>query len=275
MKDWSKTRTAVEVSLLALILAFVVAIALGVFVDLFWSADTKPTDAFRGAFLGAFFAFLFVRFGDALTRIYDRRAKARHALIQLEHRFQDLLNRVHDNRFVCRKLTEFQAALNSDGAAPIWMSTFCTLPLVGDLLVPLNNIDLINELMQRNVDIRKMNDTVETWQHTLNHLTDAFTGKRIDEKTYRFNANEACVDAQMLSEYLSAIQTDLEIAYAGIRILAKKDTVLGKLIQWTTHDTYPKDFENQRSDERRLMVGEVNPTSAVGALRTKSTEKKT
>src|SRR5258706_13707472 len=143
----SKARTVIEVLLLAVIVAFVVAISLGVFVDLFWAPDNKPSEAFRGAFLGAFFAFLFVRLGDALTKIHERRAKARNGLVALEHRFLEILNEVHDGLYIFQKLAEFQVALRSSPPVPIFMNRLGTLSRVGDLQ-PLGNIDLINELKE-------------------------------------------------------------------------------------------------------------------------------
>ena len=67
-----RVQTAIEVILLAVIAAFVSSVALIVFVDLFWTADPKSSEAFRGAFRGAFFAFISLRIGDALTAIDGR-----------------------------------------------------------------------------------------------------------------------------------------------------------------------------------------------------------
>jgi hypothetical protein len=264
----TKLRTAIEVLLLALIAAFLAAIALGVFVDLFWSPDSKPSESFRGAFLGAFFAFLFVRIGDALTRIYERQAKGRQALIALQHRFQDLLNVLNDNLFVFQSIETFAAALKIIPPAPILFSKFQKLPVVGDLLLPLTNIDLINELKGIDIEINKWNDSVETWHRSYDHMQDAFIGKSIDLQTYVVNARKACETADReLKMFAQALQQDLVRAAAAIRLLAEKDTVLGNVIRWTTQDHYPRDFDLAREAEREKMEKEVaDGTRGTGTL---------
>jgi len=265
-----KARTAIEVLLLAVIVAFVAAIALGIFVDLFWASDNKPSEAFRGAFLGAFFAFLFVRLGDGLTKIYARQAAARNKLVELQHRLLEILNTVHDDLYIAKKLAEFKIALKSSPPVPIFMNKFAMLTRLGDLL-SLGNIDLINELKGRDIDIRKLNDSMETWQKSYGEVKDAFIKKTIDERTYLFNAEEAGQQGQELSEYMTAVQQDLIGSLAAVRLLAEHDTLLGKIIQWTSLTKFPKGFEEQRASERLRILAEVREgdegVSAVQALR--------
>ena len=279
MQVSSKFKTSVEVLLLAIVVAFISAMALGVFVDFFWTTDSKRSDAFYGAFLGAFFAFLFVRLGNALTMMYERKAKARCALVQLVHKFSELLNIVHDNLYLIRKLSEMEANLETPGApAPIYQPRFATHTQIGDILISLGNIDLINELLDLNTTIRKLNDSLDDWQRAHDRVTDAFINKKVDEMTYRAYLKDAVEAGQLLGKFLAAFQTDLIDSLAAVHVLVRDDTTLGKITRWTTRDRYGKDFERRREAERELILadsrgespGQRSRVSAVQTVRSEN-----
>ena len=60
---------------LGIVFGFVAYITAQVFHSLWDGTDAKPREMFFGAFVGAVFAFIFVRLGEALTRIYERKAR--------------------------------------------------------------------------------------------------------------------------------------------------------------------------------------------------------
>jgi hypothetical protein len=95
-----KLRTIVEISLTAIVFGFVAAISFIVFKPLFTATNSATRDGFQGAFMGALFAFIFVRLGDALTRIYQRLTKNQTALVRLQHHLNDSLNLISDDIYI-------------------------------------------------------------------------------------------------------------------------------------------------------------------------------
>lgn len=254
-------KTAIGILLASIVIAFICAVALGIFVDLFFSADPKPSEAFRGAFLGAFFAFLFVRLSDFFGKLYDRQTKARHALIALQHKFQEILNVLHDNIYVGQEMMKFREALRTQQVTPIWYSRLATVPTFGDSLLPLTNIDLINELLVRSGDIRKLNDSQATTQNGMDQVITAYTNKQINDATYRENAMSACQHVEELMKYSEALKEDLVYSLATVRILCRQDVFVNRLITWAVVRHYPSDISEKVLAEIKKMAGEQDRKS--------------
>src|SRR4051812_269798 len=87
-----------------ILVAIIGAIAASSVTWIFWDAwKGSDRDAFRallGAFAGAFFAFLFVRFGDGLKKVYERKEKHHTSLVRLQHYFNECLSITADNEFI-------------------------------------------------------------------------------------------------------------------------------------------------------------------------------
>jgi hypothetical protein len=64
------------------------------------------------------------------------------------------------------------------------------------------------------------------------------------------------VEALLLKAFMTALQNDLIDGMAAVRLLAKQDTLLGKVIGWTISSKYPKHFEVFRSTERAKILEE-------------------
>jgi hypothetical protein len=58
----------IETVLFAVIVGFVASAAFLIFTDLFSASDANARESFHGAFMGAFFAFLFVRVSEGLSK---------------------------------------------------------------------------------------------------------------------------------------------------------------------------------------------------------------
>src|SRR5258708_6324999 len=153
--------------LLAIIFAFIAVFAFNILSELFFGAGQKAADSFYGAFLGAFFAFLFVRIGDALTRLYDRQTKNYNALVQLQHHLNKSLGLIGENLFVVKDFTRvFREPRQPNEPTRLYRDEFAQIPLEYELLPMLTNIDLVNELFSYNGSIRKLNGTMENMAKT-------------------------------------------------------------------------------------------------------------
>ena len=147
--------------------------------------------------------------------------------------------------------------------------------------IALGNIDLINELLELDTTIRKVNDSLSSWQRTHDRVSESFMDNKIDERTYRAYLVDAVGEGNLLGKYLAAFQSDLIECLAAIRALVDDDTTLGKITRWTTSDRFGHDFEIRRKAQRELILAEArgelpvvrNRVSAVQALRMENKKK--
>jgi hypothetical protein len=259
-----KIKNATEILALTLIAAFGGAIALGIFVDLFWSADSKPTEAFRGAFLGAFFAFLFVRLGAALTAIFERREKGRNTLIAIQHHLREVINNLHDNIYVIDKLTDYEKTLRA-GQPAIFMNTFTPVPPMNTLIITLMNLDLINELAEFDVEIRKLNQSMRTWERGNEKILDSFISKQLDQTSFFVNALASCEEGKVLGQFFVAMKEDAITNLSAVMILTRGDqTLIGKGMSLFGQKHYDKHFSRLRGEERQRLVSEAATINAQG-----------
>jgi len=102
-----------ETILLAIILGFIASVIFWIFHELFFVTNTIVRDNLVGVFMGAFFAFLFVRFGEVLSKIYNRHAINETALVRFEHHFNNCIDRISYNVSIIDTFFEFFIRLYS------------------------------------------------------------------------------------------------------------------------------------------------------------------
>jgi hypothetical protein len=236
----TKLKTAAEVLLLAIVAAFVAAIALGLFVDLFWSADKKPAEAFRGAFYGALFAFIFVRLGEALNRLYQAGKESRKALGLVQFNLNEALSITDDNIFVLQEWRRFYVAFTRRGGAevPVFANHMERIPSSKDVFIDISNIGLVNELFSLESNIRKLNDSLETWEQAYQDAKKLFMTDQRTLATYIANTDRANAEVAGLETFLRALIDETMLALAAVRILLEDRPFLAKMYSWITPDRY-------------------------------------
>lgn len=244
------------------IAAFAAALAAGSLSWLFWdgwkATDLESFRALVGGFAGAFFAYLFVRFGDALKKIYDRKESNHTALVKLQHYFNDCLNTTGDNIFIvddcASTLTDERLA---SAAIPIYMNSFHQYEINRDVIVKLTNVDFLNEVYSLNVTLRKINDTLATIDRSYSQLRDSLLSKNIDLTTYKVNTRQyrdRCIE---IKGFLLQLKDDLTKLFASTNLLLKDQPFLVRVILATVRTTYPRDFESNLKTEQARVSAEM------------------
>lgn len=229
---------------------------------LFWDAwKASDLEAFRalvGGFSGGFFAYLFVRFGDALKKIYDRKELNYTSLIKLQHYFNDCLNTTSDNVFVVKScLDVFTDARRASGELPVFMNTFHAYEINRDLVMKLTNVDYLNELFTLNANLTKMNDSLATVDRAYAQTRDALLSKNIDHDTYRENAwryRDRCVE---IVGFLHELKDELVRLLATARLLAKERPFMTTVQQYLVRTRYSKDFSTRVQSEVAFVEAEI------------------
>ncbi|MBC7943771.1 MAG: hypothetical protein H7X91_00555 [Burkholderiales bacterium] len=247
-------------------------IAAGSATWLFWNVSkASDLEAFRallGGFAGAFFAFLFIRLGDWLTRLYQRRATHYNALVRLQYYFNECLVLTGDNIFIADDFFRCFAEESREGEElRIFMNRFIAYPRDIELVISLSNIDYANELYSFNIEIQKTNQSMATVNRSYEQMLEAFVSKNIDASVYQANVHALRIHYVELRKFLLRIKHDLVLLIAKARLLDREAPWLFKVIRALTSTTYGKGFE------KRVGVEATKVESEIEAVAKKSRDK--
>lgn len=251
--------------LIALGVAFLVAlVAIGGGVAFFAVLRTSHPKAYGlslGAFLGAFFAFLFVRLGDALTIMYKRKEKHLGALVILQHRLTYLLVIVDDNIWLAEGfLKTVSTDVGHRGEVKASGNRLSPLPVDEDLPTDLTNLDLINDLLSFNVHLRKMNESMASITRQYDRAVAAVEGRAVsrdDLDVYRTNVSSVLQAMGILCQHLKGIHAQTIDLLTKTRLLSRASTLLGWIMRNVTQVHYPRNFDTEVSEERAKVLAEL------------------
>jgi hypothetical protein len=259
------------------IVSVAAAIAAGSAAWVFWDAwkasDLESFRALVGAFAGAFFAYLFVRFGDGLKKIYDRREKNHTSLVRLQHYFNDCLNTASDNIFIADEcISVFDEKRLQGNEHPIFMNVFHTFPVDRELVIGLTNLKFVNEVYSLNVGLKKMNDSMATVDRAYGQVRDAFVAKHISSADYILNARRTRQRSIRLRAYLVQMKKDLIRLFATTNLLLKDPPFLVRVVRLTAETRYPKDFDTVVGQEIVRIAAEMEGIARESAMRIQEAE---
>lgn len=246
---------------------------------LFWDAwKSSDLEAFRalvGGFSGGFFAYLFVRFGDALKKIYDRKELNHTTLVKLQHYFNDCLNTTSDNLFIAKDCEGvFSDARRSSNEVPIYMNSFHQYPINRDLVANLTNVDFLNEVYSLNVSLHKMNDSLATIDRGYAQLRDSLLAKNVDSETYKLNAwryKDRCVEIQ---GFLLQLKGDLIRLFAASNLLLGDRPFFVRVLHASVRTSYKKGFATKLEQERQRVAVEMEAIAEKSAERIREAQLK-
>lgn len=226
----------------------------GIFQKTFESPDIYFMGSMLSGFTGAFFAFLFVRLGDGLTRIYDRAIKNVNALVKLQHVFNDILSELNDNVFVAEQYQNILSKSIDSKTPIIAMNRFYPVTVDKQTVMELSNIDLINEINFFYADIQKFNKSAVITNDAYVHACNSFIDKKITLESYLITAKLVRDDAAEAKRFVSSYMEDGIRLLAKIRILSKEAPLLLRIIRAISRTRYPSHFDKLVDKE----MAEVN-----------------
>lgn len=258
----------VGVAIVAAVAAIAATSATWVFWDAWKGSDREAFRAIVGAFAGAFFAFLFLRLGDGLKRIYERKEKHHTALVRLQHYFNDCLNTTDDNLFIADDCVRvFDEGRLQSGDRPIFMSQFQQYAIDRELLIGLTNLEFLNEVYTLNVELRKLNDSLATVDRAYAQVREAFLSKKLELPDYLVNARLTRKRSLEMKEFLLQTKRDLIRLFATSNLLLKDAPFLVRVIRALAKSSYSKDFKEQLTDEIRRVSQEMDGLAKVSGER--------
>ena len=255
-------------AIVSLVVAILAASAAWIFWDAWKAADRDAFRALVGAFAGAFFAYLFVRFADGFKKVYDRKEKNHTSLVRLQHYFNDCLNITSDNLFIaddCVKV--FNEQRLRSGELSIYMNVFHPYPIDRELVIGLTNVRFVNEVYSLNVEFSKLNDSLATVDRAYSQVRDAFVAKHVDAAVYILNARRTRERCAELKGHLLQTKQELIRLFATTNLLLKDPPFLVRVIRSLTQTTYPPDFEVALAPEVLRVTSEMEGIGRASAKR--------
>ncbi len=208
----------------------------------------------RGPFLGAFFAFLFLRFADAATRLYDRQAKDHSALVRMEHGLFSSMRVLEDDYVLAKGFVDTLSEPVLDGSPRISVNELAPIPIEAELSLDMLNVDFISDLLRYNSQVRQLNDSMGIVSRMYSGALKSLNTGQIDLQQYKANA-------LLARETMCQIQTRIgQVTKMTVEMIARAK-LLGQtrkpLLAWLLHrlapTSYPKGFEGKVALELSSM----------------------
>lgn len=183
-------------------------------------------DTAVGAFLGAFFAYLFMRVRDVFTKIHERHKDNFNALVRLEHLCCENMDTIANNIWIIDDFHTTVGQALKQGQAAIYGNRFHKLAFPEDIILKLTGIDFMNEVLSYKVDFSRLNNDIETINVMYDSFKNALIGGTIDINTYRVNAQFALDKSLELKYFLSSLEGKTLRINAYTRILCREQKPL-------------------------------------------------
>jgi len=246
----------VSLILLLIVLAFLFAFTFYCFFILFLKLDIASIGASISAFMGAFFAFLFIRLGEALTRFYDRQVKHYNALVELEQACGRYLNEISDNIFVINDCIKI--ANDNKGSLFFFANRLDVFSIDNSLTLCLHNVDLVNEVFSYNIDMDKLNKSIEPVNRHYDDIKNNFLKKSINADTYLANVQIYLEKLVELRGFLTKLEEKTKKLAVLSRILLRDKPFLTWLIQIISKTRLTDRIKKQVPDELKKFEVEID-----------------
>ena len=259
------------VILFLILLGFVFAFAIQIFNKFLSEFDPLFSGTALAAFLGAFFAFLFVRMGDFLKAYSDRMSKSHNTLIKLEHRFNNLLDSLDGNIYIIKVFEEiysqYENKSEKSNSVFIWANRLKPVGQLDDLVIGVTNIDLINELFTVDIRLRKLNESMETLNGAYLESKDALLRKDIDPENYMVNVKQIRKNLLELKKFIQTQINECLGSLSSVRVLARNRPLIGSLIRLMPGYKYNSRFESEKDLEIKKLKQEIEAAKKRGQER--------
>lgn len=208
-------------------------------------------------FIGAAFAFLFVRLTDLLTRYYERSNKHHAALVRLERMAGDQMVSITRSLHEIEGVAKTYQAMGEEGVLSVVVNEPEDIPIDNSIEYELTNIDLVNDLATHRGTVMALNRDLARLTGISRELRSGLIEKRIQPDVYVANL-AALVDAsQVVHRHLQACREDAETLGAKARVRARLDAPLfNRAMRYVRRSHYEATFQAKVAMERARMEGE-------------------
>lgn len=208
-----------------------------------------------GALAGAFFAFIFLKFAEFLSRIHQRKVKHYNSIVLLEIQLNEIIGRLSDN---ISAASDFIKIITS---GKIYFGKLMLIPIDKSHYDNLYDVNLKNDLFSFYYKLRQLNIDIENINVGYTDIKNALIQQNIDDATYLENSKMFSTFLTKLKGHLNEISDSNKYLYSKVRILSKKDLPLStKISRWFIRSSSPKIKKSEIDEEQKKLEDEINNT---------------
>jgi hypothetical protein len=237
----NKTKKILEIIGLAIILAFIFQASSFVLSETLFRRDINALSPTTGAFLGAFFAFFFIRVADMLKEMFERKKRHQRAVVKFQHTASEYFNRIIDNIGV---IDDFVAAIETTkdkDIIPICMHKFHHFGLDKNILLDLYNTKLINEIFSFNDSLIRSNNDMDLLMSFSREMRQALAGASISREEYKFNVSNMACKFTDFKKFLIHLDKKTARLVAASRLLLKNRMFWNRCIRLFLKEKFPSE----------------------------------
>jgi hypothetical protein len=222
------------------------------------------------SFCGAFFAFIFIKIEDYLSRISKRKRQNYNALVLLEYMGNENLSIAHDDIFVADDMINSATLTQSTSVPHINFNNFYDLIIRSELLSELMNIDFINECMFLNIHARKINSSLAAIMKSYDQMNGGIFANTIQFPVYLQNVSDFANRLGQMKKVIEGFLDDDMKMIATARVLKRYETpsFTKFLFRFLRNKNKPlAELKEEIETEKKRLADEIETTAKKGKER--------
>ncbi|RJQ29988.1 hypothetical protein C4571_00030 [Candidatus Parcubacteria bacterium] len=239
----------------AIIFAFVFVYATFLFQKIFIESSSEYVVGSTSAFMGAFFAFLFVRLGDTFNAFYQRQIKHYNALVKLELYLHNTMYLMEHNDFVANDYkSTFEEARNLKKII-INPHEFNLFPVAEELQLELFGKEVINMLLSFTFRLKSVNADLKS---TIGFYSDLKQNciSRNDIGTYLENIKVIEQRSEVIKTYFSGLREEGIKLICETRVQLKRKPVMTSIVFAVMRMEYKPATDSELKKEKEKLLSE-------------------
>lgn len=171
-----------------------------------------------GAFLGAFFAFIFGLITFYLQKKFDRYWKHKNAIVEIEQLLNDHLNESAANQFL------LEGAVETLKRNHMTYTLLTNLRLLPDIELRIGDLDILNKYSDYKEPVVKVNHGMKAWQGINERLhQNVISNPNLPAPIIHKNMEHIQKQAEDLIKFLKGVDANAKKFLTYIRIYMRKD----------------------------------------------------
>lgn len=206
--------------LLLVISAFVFVVTVFVFQKVFIEMERDYISSGVGAFMGAFFAFLFLRIAQWFDALYQGKQAHYEILIKLEQICNEYLGIIDENK---AQIGDWLRTLKSNNR---WGNQLEVFPRDKDITLKLKDFDLLNNAFRLDIEARRLNASIDMIFKRYRDLHNDYGKKLISDTVFSKNISVLLPRIEELLKFHDIIDGQTKNVLIKTRILQYLDKPL-------------------------------------------------
>jgi len=210
----------IQTIFLVIIFAFIFVFSVFIFQKIFFEQDVGYISVGLSAFMGAFFAFLFLRIAQWLDSLYAQRKEHFETLIKLEQLCNEYLGIIIENK---AQIEDWVKTLKLKNR---WGNRLQKFPRDREICLKLKDFNLLNDTFRLDMEARRLNESIEIVFNRYKELDVDFRNKLMLPKTFSNNILVLLPRIEELLSFHNILDNQTKKVLAQTRILQGIDRPL-------------------------------------------------